>query len=65
VNDWELWACANRVLQHHGAGVDHVIAERIAALAAAGDAAGTKAWLAIADRVDQLRRSDGQERTRH
>jgi len=55
ISDRELWACAHQVLNHHGPDVDRFIAERMAALAAAGDEAGTRAWLAIAERVDALR----------
>ena len=65
ISDRELWACANQVLNHHGPDVDKFIAERMAALAAAGDEAGTKAWLAIAARVDQLRQTSPQGQSSH
>jgi len=47
ISDRELWACANQLLNHHGPDVDQFIAERMGALAAAGDEAGTKTWLMI------------------
>jgi len=64
ISDRELWACANQALNHHGPDVDTYIAERVAALGKAGDEAGTRTWLAIAERVDQLRdlRGDGKLR---
>ena len=64
ISDRELWACANQVINHHGPDVDAFIAERMRALAAAGDAAGTRTWLAIAERVDRLRDLKGRGKTR-
>lgn len=63
ITDRELWACANTLIAQHGDRVDAVIAERVAALAVAGDEAGVRTWRAIADRVDGLRCDAG--RTRH
>lgn len=54
LNDRELWACANQVLENHGEGAPVFVAERIGALALAGDMEGIAAWKAIASRVDQL-----------
>lgn len=65
ISDRELWACANQVLNHHGPDVDRFIAERMAALAAAGDEAGTRAWLSIAERIDQLRQTSPQGQPSH
>lgn len=65
ISDRELWACANQVLNHHGPDVDAFLAERMAALAAAGDDAGSRAWLAIADRVDQLRQTAAEGKLTH
>ena len=50
----ELWACANEVLRQHGARSAAFIAERVTALALAGDHAGVATWRAIAARMDQL-----------
>lgn len=33
LNDWQLWACANQVLQNHGENSPLHIAEQIGALA--------------------------------
>ena len=65
ISDRELWACAAHVLNHHGPDADQFIRNRMTALASAGDEAGTKAWLAIADRVGQLRDTGGQRKVRH
>jgi len=65
ISDRELWACASHVLERHGRHVDEFIAERTADLAAKGDEAGARTWLAIAERVDQLRNVAGDGRSRH
>ena len=54
LSDWELWACANHVLQAHGDKAPLHVAEQIGALALAGDAAGIQTWQAIAARIVQL-----------
>jgi hypothetical protein len=51
----ELWACAAHVLGQHGEEAIAFVADRVAALARAGDAAGVKTWLVIASRMDALR----------
>jgi len=52
----ELWACALLVEREHGERAPLWIAERIGALALAGDAAGVERWKAIAACLDSLRR---------
>jgi hypothetical protein len=54
LSDRELWACANRVLESHGEKAPIFVAERIGALALAGDSDGIATWRAIASRLDQL-----------
>lgn len=54
LTDWELWACAQQVIQQHGDRAPVVVAARIGALAEEGDDEGVDAWKAIAARVDQL-----------
>ena len=49
-----LWACALAVEKQHGARAGIFIAERIGALALAGDTAGVERWKAIAARMTQL-----------
>ena len=44
LSDWELWACANHVLQTHGDKAPLHVAEQIGALALAGDEAGIRTW---------------------
>jgi hypothetical protein len=55
LTDWELWACASTIMRNHGERAPVFVAERIGALALAGDADGLATWRAIASRMDQLR----------
>jgi hypothetical protein len=70
VDDRELWACALQVERQHGKDAPRFVAERIGALAVAGDQAGVATWKAIAQRLDRLNRtgvvkaSSGDERKR-
>ncbi len=57
LSDWELWACAAEVVHQHGERAQIHVAERIGALALAGDVAGVEAWKGIARRMEQLRNS--------
>jgi hypothetical protein len=54
LTDWELWAVANEVMQQHGERASVHIAERIGALALAGNGPGVEAWKAVAVRVQSL-----------
>lgn len=54
LSEWELWACANRVLQTHGENAALHAAEQIGALALKGDEDGIRTWQAIAARIAQL-----------
>ena len=65
ISDRELWACAQQVLNHHGPDADAFIRDRLSALSASGDEAGTRIWLAIADRIDRLRDTEGQASLRN
>lgn len=51
----ERWAEALAVQRQHGERAGPFIAERIGALALAGDADGVARWREIAARLDQLR----------
>lgn len=53
--DQHIWACALAVEKRHGDGAPLFVAERIGALALAGDEAGVAIWKAIAVRLDALR----------
>jgi len=55
-DDRELWACALQVERQHGENAGRFVAERIGALAVAGDHDGVTTWKAIAQRLDKLRR---------
>jgi hypothetical protein len=65
ISERELWACADQVLEQYKANADRFVAERVAALAAAGDAEGVATWRAIATRLDQLRDTAGALMVRH
>jgi len=54
-----IWACALAVEKQHGEGARLFVAERIGALALAGDADGVEMWKAIASRLDTLRAGTG------
>ena len=58
LSEWELWACANRVLQTYGETAPLYVAEQIGALALAGDAEGIRTWQAIAG-ISQLSATGG------
>ncbi len=55
VPDWELWACAAHVERQHGERAPLFVAERIGALALAGDIDGVEAGEAVAARLARLR----------
>lgn len=54
ISDRELWACAAHVLKTHGTNAPRHVAERIGALALAGDSDGVATWQAIAKRMAAL-----------
>lgn len=54
LSDWELWVCANHVLQTHGDQAPVHVADQIGVLALVGDEAGIRTWQAIAERIVQL-----------
>jgi len=56
VDDRELWACALQMERRHEKDAPRFVAERIGALAVAGDQPSVATWKAIAQRLDQLRR---------
>lgn len=54
LSDLELWSAANMVLTTHGEHAPVFVAERLGALALAGDAEGIAVWQAIARRIVEL-----------
>ncbi|WHU02476.1 hypothetical protein [Sphingomonas sp. NIBR02145] len=54
LRDIELWSAASMVLATHGERAPLFVAERIGALALAGDAEGIAVWQAIARRLSEL-----------
>lgn len=63
--DRELWACANEILRTYGSDAPRRVAERIGALALAGDMAGVAAWQAIARRLSDLAGLDTRGTSKH
>ncbi len=59
LSDTDLWAAALSIQRQHGADAPRFVAERLGALALAGDAAGIAAFKAIAIRLDQLGLAQG------
>ncbi|MGN6277700.1 MAG: DUF6961 family protein [Sphingomonas sp.] len=53
----ERWAEALAIERQHGEDAPQFIAERIGALALAGDQEGIERWKAIATKLDEIRRS--------
>jgi hypothetical protein len=60
LTDWELWACAAWVEREHGDRAPVFVAERIGALALAGDADGVEAWRGVARRMSAVLISEKQ-----
>ena len=58
LSEWELWACANQVLNTHGEKAPLHVAEQIGTLALAGDEAGIATWQGIAKRIAGLMGKD-------
>lgn len=54
LTEWELWACANKVMCDHGEAAPDFIAERISTLTSNGDEQGVANWNAINARYQQL-----------
>jgi hypothetical protein len=52
---WELWACALTVERQYDTAADAHVADRLTALANAGDWAGVATWRAIAACLDKLK----------
>lgn len=52
--DRELWACANTLLQQHGAGAWFAASTRADELLAAGELEGHRTFIQILDRIIQL-----------
>jgi ribosomal protein L18E len=55
LTDWELWAVAAKVMEAEGEDVGEYLVDRVQNLTEAGDHDGVATWLAVADRVQQLR----------
>lgn len=62
ISDWEVWSCAQAMLNRHGDQAPLKIAERIGALALDGDEQGVATWRRIAGAADELRKTEAPRR---
>ena len=58
--DQLLWGAVSMLMKQHGEHAPRKLAERIGALAVAGDMAGVAMWKDIARRMDMMMRSPVQ-----
>lgn len=65
LSEWELWACANQVLQTHGIAAPRHVAEQIGALALLDEAEGIQTWQEIARRIATLMETGEVPASRH
>jgi hypothetical protein len=54
LTEWELWACANEMINQHGADAAIFAAQRADALFGQADLEGAQAWRSIVKRINQL-----------
>lgn len=59
-HDQLLWGAVSMLMKQHGEHAPRKVAERIGALAVAGDMAGVALWKDIACRMDMMMRSPVQ-----
>jgi len=65
LTDWELWACAQHVLNAFGdAAQDHVY-DRIVDLSAKADIEGIATWQAIGKRIEKLQAMPPEGHLKH
>jgi hypothetical protein len=60
ISDWELWACANKLVEQHGRDAPKEAFERRLELEGQGDETGAQVWALIAERSVQLLREPKQ-----
>lgn len=54
LTDWELWACASKFIEVHGADASFVVALRADEFLAEGDFDGVKNFTSILRKIEQL-----------
>jgi len=54
LTEWELWACANEMIRQHGFDASIQAAMKADALSERGDWDGSRTWVAIVRRIDDL-----------
>lgn len=58
ISDWELWACARKIIDRHGTEAELHAAQRADELLEAGDIDGQRVWKAIVARIREWRREE-------
>jgi hypothetical protein len=62
LTEWELWACAQRMVDDHGADAPIYAAMRADKLLEHGDQEGCSTWVLIMRRAEQLLAGPGEVR---
>lgn len=65
IDEREIWACANHVLQRYGEDADFHAAQRADELLDQGDIAGQRTWLRILQRIRELAELSAPSSARH
>ncbi|WP_156405420.1 hypothetical protein [Sphingomonas sp. Root710] len=60
IDEWEIWACANQLMQQYGDAASFHAAQRADDLFAANDMDGHLTWLRILKRIENLEDLDPQ-----
>ncbi|MBB4642645.1 hypothetical protein HNQ99_002981 [Rhizorhapis suberifaciens] len=60
INDWEIWACANKMIHMHGEDATIRAAMNTDLLLKKGDLDGHKLWLSILRRIRELEQTSPQ-----
>jgi hypothetical protein len=63
LTEWELWACANIVLDQHGDAAADFVASRILDLERKGDDLGSATWGLILVKIAELRKTEPEGET--
>jgi hypothetical protein len=58
LTEWELWACATKVLEQHGDGAADFVAARTLELEREGDDLGSATWGLILVKIAELQKTE-------
>ncbi len=54
LSEWELWACANKMIEQHGADAPIHAAMKADDMLERGDIDGHSVWMQIMHRIDEM-----------